>query len=91
MARDYNMRMTIPALKNAEFKGIMYGDFVPNYKAPMLEYYLPSEGEYIYIFAFELNKMKAFGKLFRDQEAIKKCHKPKDFYIRNVNGKHVVS
>lgn len=91
MARNYDIKLTIPALENAEFKGVMYADFVPNYKAPMLEYYLPSEDQYIYIFAFELDKMKEFGQLIRDQEAIKKCNKPKDFYIRNVNGKHVVS
>lgn len=91
MARNYGINLTIPALESAEFKGVMYSDFVPNYKAPMLEYYLPSEDQYIYIFAFELDKMKSFGQLIRDQEAIKKCNKPKDFYIRNVNGKHVVS
>lgn len=91
LAKDYDMPMTIPVLENTEFKGVMYGEFVPNYNAPMLEYYLSSEDQYIYIFAFKLDKMKEFGKLVRDQEAIKKCNKPKDFYIRTVNGKHVVS
>ncbi len=91
MARDYNMPMTVPAVEDAEFKGIVYGEFVPNFKAPMLEYYLPSGDQYIYIFAFKLDKLKAFGQLARHQEAIKKCNKPKDFYIRDVKGKHVVS
>lgn len=91
LARDYDMPMTVPALKNAEFKGIAYVDFVPNFKAPMLEYYLPSEDQYIYIFAFKLDKLKEFGQLVRHEEAIQKCDKPKDFYVREVNGKHVVS
>lgn len=91
MAQDYDMPMTVPALKNAEFKGIVYSEFVPSFKAPMLEYHLPSEDQYIYIFAFKLDKLKTFGQLARNKDAVKKCNKPKDFHIRNVNGKHVVS
>lgn len=91
LAQNYDMPMTIPVLKNAEFKGVVYREFVPNYEAPMLEYYLPSADQYIYIFAFQLDKMKEFGQLVRHSEAIKRCNKPKDFYVRNVNGKHVVS
>lgn len=91
MARDYDMPMTVPELENAEFKGIAYIDFVPDFKAPMLEYYLPVEDQYIYIFAFQLDKLEKFGQLARHQEAVKKCDKPKDFYVRDVKGKHVVS
>lgn len=91
LAQDYDMPMTIPALKNAEFKGIVYSEFVPSFKAPMLEYHLPSEDQYIYIFAFKLDKLKTFSQLARNRDAVKKCNKPKDFHIRNVNGKHVVS
>jgi len=91
MANNYDMSMTVPALKDAEFKGIVYGDFVPNFKAPMLEYHLPSQDQYIYIFAFEMDKLKEFGRLLRHEEAVNKCDKPEDFHIRNVNGKHVVS
>lgn len=91
MAQDYDMPMTIPELENAEFKGIAYIDFVPNFKAPMLEYYLSDEDQYIYIFAFQLDKLKKFGQLTRHQEAVKQCDKPNDFFVRDVNGKHVVS
>lgn len=91
LARNYNMPMTIPALENAEFKGVVYAEFVPNFKAPMLEYHLPAQNQYIYIFAFKLDKLKKFGQLNRHKAAVKKCTKPEDFYIRNVNGKHVVS
>lgn len=91
LAQNYDMPMTVPSLESAELKGIVYKEFVPNYEAPMLEYYLPSEDHYIYIFAFKLDKMEEFGQLVRHSEAVKKCNKPKDFYVRNINGKHVVS
>ena len=91
LANNYGMTMTIPELEKAEFRGVVYSEFVPNFKAPMLEYYISSENQYVYIFAFDLKKMKEFGKLGRHEDAVKKCDKPKDFHIRNVNGKHVVS
>lgn len=91
MATDYDMSMTIPSLQDAEFKGVVYEDFVPNYEAPMLEYYLPSQDQYVYIFAFKLDKLKEFGQLVRDKEAVQQCDKPKDFHIRDINGKQVVS
>ncbi len=91
LAQDYNMPMRVPVIRNAEFKGVIYREFVPDYEAPMLEYYLPSEDQFIYIFAFKLDKLEKFGKLVRHSEAIKACNKPKDFYITKVDGKHVVS
>lgn len=91
LASDYGMPMTVPSLKNAELKGVVYAEFVPDFEAPMLEYYLSAEDQYIYIFAFKIDKLKEFGQLFRNQDAVKSCSKPKDFHIQNVNGKHVVS
>lgn len=91
LAQDFNMPMRVPDLEKAELKGIAYVDFVPNYKAPMIEYYLPDEDQYIYIFAFRLDKLKKFKQITLDQEAVKKCDKPKDYYIHEVNNKHVVS
>ena len=91
LAQNHDMPMTIPALENADFKGVVYGEFVPGYEAPMLEYHLAEQDQYVYIFAFKLDKLKEFGQLDRHQEAIKKCDKPQDFFVQNVNGKHVVS
>lgn len=91
LARNYDMAMTIPELEKAEFKGVVYEEFVPDFKAPMLEYHMPAEDQYIYIFAFQIDKMEQFGQLVRDQDAVKACTKSRDFHIRNVNGKHVVS
>lgn len=91
LAQDYDMSMTIPELANADFKGVVYDEFVPDFNAPMLEYHLPEEDQYIYIFAFKIDKIEEFGKLVRDQEAVNTCTKSQDFHVRNVNGKHVVS
>ena len=91
LAQNYDLSMTIPELDKAKFKGVVYEEFVPNFKAPMLEYYVPAEDQFIYIFAFNIDKMKQFGQLVRNKEAVKACTKSRDFHIRNVNGKHVVS
>lgn len=91
LAQNYDMSMTIPELDKAEFKGVVYEEFVPDFKAPMLEYYVPGENQFIYIFAFNINKIEQFGQLVRNQEAVKSCTKSRDFHIRNINGKHVVS
>ena len=91
LSNNFGFPMTIPPLKNAEFKGVVYADFVPEFKSPLLEYYLPGQDQYIYIFAFKIDDLKKFGKLVRDQEAIKQCLKPQDFHVENVSGKHVVS
>lgn len=91
LSSNFNMPMTVPPLRNAEFKGVAFNEFVPGFDAPLLEYYLPNEDQYIYIFAFDINQLKQFGNLSRSQEAVKKCVKPEDFHIKNVKGKHVVS
>jgi len=91
LSNDYNMSLKVPPLSNAEFKGVVYSEFVPDFKTPLLEYYLPEEDQFIYIFAFPIEHMDNYGKLKRDQEAVKNCVKPSDFHIENINGKHVVS
>lgn len=91
LAQNYNMRVTVPSLSNAEFKGVVYSEFVPDYEAPMLEYYQSSEDQYIYIFVFRIDQLEEFGKLVRNEEAVRECARPDNFHIRNVNGKHVVS
>jgi len=91
LASDYDMPMKVPAIKNAVLKGIVFSEFVPHYKSPMLEYYIPSENQYIYIFTFKLEKLNNFKNLVRDTEAVKTCNQPYDYHIHAVNGKHVVS
>ncbi|WP_138429900.1 hypothetical protein [Fodinibius saliphilus] len=91
LVSNYDMPMVIPSLQNTRFEGVVYETFVPDFKTPMLEYYLPEEDQYIYIFAFKLAELNKNGTLTRSKEAIQQCDTPTDFYIRNINGKHVVS
>ncbi|MDZ7694341.1 MAG: hypothetical protein U5K69_25000 [Balneolaceae bacterium] len=91
LASAFNMPITIPPLKNAEFKGAVMSDFIPGYQTPMLEYYLPSEDQYVYIFAFKISQLSNNSALYRSKDAVESCVKAKDFHIRNINGKHVVS
>ncbi len=91
LSDEYDMAMTVPSLENAEFKGVVFSNFVAGFRAPLLEYYLPSQDEYIYIFAFRIDDLKNFEQLVRSEEAVKTCNKPQDFHVREVNGKHVVS
>ncbi|NGP89828.1 hypothetical protein [Fodinibius halophilus] len=91
LASNYDMPMIIPSIRNASFKGVVYHTFVSGFKAPMLEYYLPAQDQYIYIFAFKLDKLKQNRHLIRTKEAIQQCNNPTDFYIREFDGKHVVS
>lgn len=91
LSNTYDMHMTIPPMDKAEFKGVIYQEFVPNFSAPMFEYYLPGEDQYIYIFAFNLENLNKFEKLTRDREAVQNCLNKDDFHIKNVNGKHVLS
>jgi len=91
LSDNFDFPMIIPPVKNAEFKGVVYSDFVPDYKSPLLEYYQPNQDQFIYIFAFKINQLKEYGRLIRSEQAIKQCLRPQDFHVTNVNGKHVVS
>lgn len=91
VSRAYNLAVTVPPVKDTEFKGVAYIDIIPGFKTPLLEYYHPADDEYIYIFAFDINSIDRAGELVRDQNAVRTCIKPKDFHIRDINGKHVVS
>lgn len=91
VSERYDFSLNIPSLDKADFMGVVWTDFVPDFKAPLLEYYLPSEDQYIYIFAIDIDRLQGFRNLVRDQEAIQTCQKPKDYHIREIDGKHIVS
>lgn len=91
LSRNYDLNLTIPPLKNAEFQGVVYEEFVPGFEAPLLEYHLSDQDQNIYIFAFDLEELDKFKKLSRDDDAVKKCDKPEDFHVREIEGKHIVS
>ena len=83
--------VTVPPLENTELKGVVYSNFTPEYKTPLLVYSIPESDQFIYIFAFNFKKMESNGRIAPDPEAIKKCINPRDYHIKEINGKHVVS
>ena len=85
-----NKSMVVPELKSANFNGVKMIEFISGYKTPVLVYNQPDINEYIYIFTFDLNQFPN-SKLKRNELAIKNCIKQSDYFVENVNGKHVVS
>lgn len=86
----YNASMVVPKLSSANFNGVEMIEFIDGYKTPVLVYNQPDINEFIYIFTFNLNDFPD-SKLKRNKLAIKNCIKQSDYYVQNVNGKHVVS
>jgi len=93
--RYLNARMgfelTVPELDNATFIGIEMSEFVPGYSTPLLKYSVAGQNDQIHIFAFPIDKMDGDVRLIRDIEAIKKCKSASDTYIKDIDGKHIVS
>ena len=85
-----NKSMVVPRLNSANFNGVEMIEFISGYKTPVLVYNQPDINEYIYIFTFDLNQFPS-SKLKRNELAIKNCIKQSDYFVENVNGKHVVS
>jgi len=86
----FNASMVVPKLSSAHFDGVEMIEFIDGFKTPVLVYSQPDINEHIYIFTFDLNKFPT-SKLKRNELAIKNCTKQNDYYVENVNGKHVVS
>lgn len=90
-----NVRMgfdlTVPELHNATFIGAEMAEFVPGHSTPLLKYSVIGKNDPILIFAFPIDKMEGDIRLVRDIEAIEKCKSDSDTYIKDINGKHIVS
>lgn len=91
LLRRYNMALQIPNIKGAEFKGVVDAEFVPGLKTPMLEYHQPGMDETVYIFVFDEYILDKQPMLARNIKAVKSCKQSNDYYVENVQGKHVVS
>lgn len=87
----YKLAIKIPKIRGAEFRGVVYRDFDTGSKTPMLEYYLPEKNQYAYVFTFRIDDIYNFKSVSEPLDAIKACKTPQDFFVRNVNDKHVVS
>lgn len=88
---DYNISMKVPEVQNSTFKGVVVDEFIPSYQAPLLEYHLESEDQYIYIFAFELNKLRQSEDLRSITNRVDTDTMGNDFQVRQINDKAVVS
>lgn len=91
LIQEYNFDIRMPTINGSELTQVIYTDFVPDYKTPVLEYYQADLDEYIYVFAFKIDSLNKYGKLARDPEAVEKCSNYDDFHIKEINNKHVVS
>lgn len=87
---DYNLRLTVPELQGARFSGVVYAEFTTNFHTPLLEYTV-DDGDHIYVFAFCLDELNKIGDLERDGAAVNRITDINDVYIKEIEGKHVVS
>lgn len=91
LADVYGHKIVIPPIQGAECVGVVYADFLGDMQTPMLEYRDVETSEMIYVFAFNVDSINTERNLQRDKEAVNSCNDEKDYHIKNVNGKHVVS
>jgi len=88
---EFNHELQMPTINGAELTQVMYSDFAPDYKTPVLEYYQEGANEYIYVFAFKIDSLEKTQKLARDPDAVEKCRSYDDYHVKDINGHHVVS
>jgi len=86
----YGCNITVPELKGARFSGVVYADFLEGFHTPMLKYEV-SEGDYIYMFAFETHLLDDQMNLQAYEKAQQSIVKHDDVYIKRVNGHDVIS
>jgi hypothetical protein len=91
LAEQFDINLTVPPITGAKFAGIVFAEFVENYRTPLLEYVQEEIGETIYIFVFDLADIDAHEKLKRHDEAVKTCIYSHDFYVTEIDQYHVVS
>jgi hypothetical protein len=87
----HGISMTVPPISGAEFAGLFLTDFYNGFETPLLGYYQPDIDETIFVFAFEIDKITAHGKLKRHGEAVKSCKTNTDFFVAEIENHHVVS
>jgi hypothetical protein len=87
---NMEMNVAIPEIANASFRGVYVSDFDKDYKTPLLEYQTEA-GDYIYLFVFSEQQLAKHNRLKRTPQAVEACSTSTNYYIENVQGKHVVS
>lgn len=87
----FGLNMIIPELKGVNFSGLMMTDFYKGLEVPLLEYQQPGLNEKIYIFAFRVSDLEKNQYLQRYALAVDKCKQQDDFYVLELEERHVVS
>lgn len=87
----YGMNAEIPVIESATFMGMAVGPFTGNYSTPVLAYTQEEISENIYLFVFDMNRVKSSQAVSRHSEAVEHCKSPKDYFVAEVNNHHVVS
>ena len=90
LKEQYGCNITVPELAGAEFAGVVYADFHDGFHTPLLSYRV-SDGDYIYIFAFEMKNLDGNADLSRHPQAADAIIAHNDVYIIDYEGLHVVS
>ncbi|MCH8567329.1 MAG: zf-HC2 domain-containing protein [Balneolales bacterium] len=85
----YGCRIVVPELKGATFAGAVYAQFYDDYKIPMLRYRV-ADDDYVYIFAFEEDKLKNVSNLDADHKARRNIVNHNDVFISKINNKRDV-
>lgn len=88
--KQFNYNVHVPEIMGADFMGVVEIKDELGNPIPMLEYCQKELNEYIYLFAFELSKPVQPARK-RLKEAIFNCRTQTDYYVSELNGRHVVS
>ncbi len=88
---QYNMDISVPGIKGAQFAGLVMVEFLDGFETPMLEYIQPDLSETIYLFVFDLDEVSSNTVLERHNEAVKTCIQKHDFYVTETDSFHSVS
>ncbi len=91
LTENHAVDIDIPKLRNARFQGIVISETQAGSKIPLFEYFQPEADQYIYIFSFHIPTIEKENYFLRDSLAIEACITKTDFYIKDVQGLHIIS
>lgn len=90
LVKSVGWNPNIPPVANAQFDGLFAFPISSNTISHVFAYTL-SDGQPLYVFAMPVNIMQEKSNIAVTEEAFSFCAKSENYFIENVNGKHVVS
>lgn len=85
---EFGYDVTVPLLADISLAGVVYSEFLPEYRSPLFEYKV-DDGDFIYIFAFHIPEMEKY--LHRNADAVDYCVSDNAYHITSFGGKDLVS